>query len=64
MPTRSFSPASRLAAIYRRWAGRRLLRRQQAHARLELRNMSDHELKDLGIGRSEIQQHAESAFQR
>jgi len=38
--------------------------RQQAHARLVLKDMSDHELKDLGIGRSEIHAQAASDFQR
>lgn len=63
MASSKFSQPARLLAIFQRWADHRLVVRQQAHARLELKHMSDHELKDLGIGRSEIQARAEPAFQ-
>lgn len=53
------SPAttrSTLLATLRRWAGRVLGNGARSHDALELQGMSDHELKDLGIGRSEVQE--------
>lgn len=64
MTTSKLPPLSWLAASFQRWAGRRLIGQQQAHARLELKGMSDHELNDLGIGRSEVHVQVESDFQR
>ena len=55
MTTRKLSLSSRLAAHFRRWARRKLALRRQASSRVELNAMSDHELNDLGIGRSQIQ---------
>ena len=54
MATRKLLLLFRLAALFRRWARRSLAERRQAHARLELNGMTDHELNDLGIGRSQI----------
>lgn len=47
---------STLLATLRRWAGRVLGSRARSHDAIELQGMSDHELKDLGIGRSEVQE--------
>lgn len=47
------SHATVLAAL-RRWIGQALTARQRAHQRLELGAMSERELRDLGIGRSEV----------
>ena len=54
MATLKLLLSSRLVVLFRGWARRSLARRQQAHARLELNGMTDHELNDLGIGRSQI----------
>lgn len=48
--------SSPLLALLRRWAGRVCGAATSSHDALELRGMSDHELKDLGIGRSEVQE--------
>lgn len=44
---------------YKKGAERRTLRRQTLR---ELRNLSDHELRDLGIGRSDIMSIANGTF--
>jgi len=46
-------PSFSLLTALRRWVGRVFAAR---HQRLELHRMSDSELKDLGIGRSEVQE--------
>jgi hypothetical protein len=46
--------SSRLLALLRRGVGRVCGTAAASHDTLELRGMSDHELKDLGIGRSEV----------
>ena len=38
-----------------RFIARGVAARQHAQQRFEIRGMSDHELKDLGLGRSEVQ---------
>ena len=43
-----------LLVVLRRWAGRLRGSVAASNDALELRAMSDHELKDLGIGRSEV----------
>lgn len=43
-------------ATLRRWIGRVFGTGAASLDALELRGMSDHELKDLGIGRSEVQE--------
>lgn len=45
-----------LLATLRRWLGRVRGAGAASAATLELRGMSDHELNDLGIGRSEVQE--------
>ena len=52
----SFLSPSSLRSAVRLLAARVHARRQQAHQRIEMRGMSDHELKDLGLGRSEVQE--------
>lgn len=64
MATRKLLLSSRLAALFRRWARRVRAGRRQAHARLELNGMTDHELNDLGIGRSQIRTQTESKRDR
>ena len=61
MATLKLLLSSRLVVLFRRWARCIRTRRQQAHARLELNGMTDHELNDLGIGRSQIRAQAGSA---
>jgi len=48
--------ATTLLALMRRWLGRVRGTGAASADTLELRGMSDHQLKDLGIGRSEIQE--------
>jgi len=48
--------APTLLALLRRWLGRARGTGAASADTLELRGMSDHELKDLGIGRSEVQE--------
>lgn len=52
----SFLSSFSLRSALRRLAASVHARRQQAHQRIELRGMSDHELMDLGLGRSEVQE--------
>ncbi len=52
-PRLSFST---FRSALRRMAARRVAARHHAHQRFEIRGMSDHELKDLGLGRSEVQE--------
>lgn len=47
--------SSNLLALLRRWLGRVRGTDTASADALELRGMSDHELNDLGIGRSEVQ---------
>ena len=47
--------APTLLALLRRWLGRARGAGAASADALELRGMSDHELNDLGIGRSEVQ---------
>ena len=47
--------SSTLLAVLRRWLGRVRGTGAASVDTLELRGMSDHELNDLGIGRSEVQ---------
>ena len=54
MVTRKLLLPSKLVALFRRWARCIRVGRQRAYARLELNGMTDHELNDLGIGRSQI----------
>lgn len=55
--TRTHTTASTtLLATLRRWLGRVCGTGAASADALELRGMSDHELNDLGIGRSEIQE--------
>ena len=54
MVTRKLPLLSKLVALFRRWARCIRAGRQRAYARLELNGMTDHELNDLGIGRSQI----------
>ncbi|WP_198087220.1 DUF1127 domain-containing protein [Variovorax sp. E3] len=42
-------------AVLRWWFARMRARRERTRQRLSLRQMSDQELNDLGIGRSEIE---------
>lgn len=42
-------------AVLRWWFARMRARRERMRQRLSLRQMSDQELNDLGIGRSEIE---------
>ena len=53
MPSQKLSSSLTLLTALRRWACDRAAAR---HQRLELARMSDRELKDLGIGRSEVQE--------
>lgn len=55
-PSSSAPSSFFLLAALRQWAGRLRATRRQAHQRLALSHMSDAELKDLGIGRSEVQE--------
>ncbi|NHN21654.1 DUF1127 domain-containing protein, partial [Bacillus amyloliquefaciens] len=48
--------APTLLALLRRWLGRVRGTGAASADALELRGMSDHELNDLGIGRSEVQE--------
>ena len=48
--------APTLLALLRRWLGRVRGTGAASADTLELRGMSDHELNDLGIGRSEVQE--------
>ncbi len=52
----SFSTRATLGSALRRMAARLAATRLHAHQRFEIRGMSDHELKDLGLGRSEVQE--------
>ena len=52
-PKSSPSPATVLAAL-RRWIGEVVAAKRRAAQRLELAGMSERELRDLGIGRSEV----------
>lgn len=47
---------SSLRNAFRRMAAPLVAARHHAHQRVEIRGMSDHELKDLGLGRSEVQE--------
>lgn len=54
-----FSLSSLRNAFWRMAAplvARSVAARHHAHQRFEIRGMSDHELKDLGLGRSEVQE--------
>ena len=53
MPSQKPSSSFSLLAALRHWASGRAAAR---HQRLELARMSDRELNDLGIGRSEVQE--------
>lgn len=56
MPSDASTSSSNLLSALRQWAGRLRAARQRTHQRLDLARMSDAELKDLGIGRSEVQE--------
>ena len=53
-----------VASAMRRWWQRRLERRAQRAAILQLSSMSDRELRDIGIGRSQIEYAATGDFRR
>ncbi len=52
----SLSTSGAFRSALRRMAARLVAARRHAHQRFEIRGMSDHELKDLGLGRSEVQE--------
>jgi len=53
-----------VASAMRRWWQRRLERRAQRTAILRLSSMSDRELRDIGIGRSQIEYAVRGNFTR
>jgi uncharacterized protein YjiS (DUF1127 family) len=52
-----------LVDLVRQWRRNRARKAMIAKTRRELRNLTDHELKDLGIGRSDIESIARGTFQ-
>jgi len=52
-----------LVDLVRQWRRNRARKAMIATTRRELRNLTDHELKDLGIGRSDIESIARGTFQ-
>ena len=53
-----------LRRAMRRWWQRRFDRRSQRAASIQLRGMSDHELRDIGISRSQIEFAVTGDFKR
>ena len=51
-----------LVDLVRQWRRNRARKAMIATTRRELRNLTDHELKDLGIGRSDIESIARGTF--
>jgi uncharacterized protein YjiS (DUF1127 family) len=51
-----------LVDLVRQWRCNRARKAMIAKTRRELRNLTDHELKDLGIGRSDIESIARGTF--
>ena len=51
-----------LVDLVRQWRRNRARKAMIATTRKELRNLTDHELKDLGIGRSDIESIARGTF--
>ena len=51
-----------LVDLVRQWRRNRARKAMIARTRRELRNLTDHELKDLGIGRSDIESIARGTF--
>ena len=51
-----------LVDLVRQWRRNRARKAMIATTRRELRNLTDHELRDLGIGRSDIESIARGTF--